>query len=152
MSQTIKNLETAFAGESQAHTKYMYFAHLADQMGQFEVADHFYATAEQELKHAHSHLNLLIGEPEVLEMLEMAIDGETYEYTTMYPQMFKEAMEEGRLLDAQEAKHQIEESKLHAEEFRQLLDLAAKRFDALARIERKHAGGFERIQEAANDE
>jgi rubrerythrin len=152
MSQTIKNLETAFAGESQAYTKYTYFATLADKMGQFEVADHFYVTAEQELKHAHSHLNLLIGEPEVLEMLQMAIDGETYEYTTMYPEMFKEAMEEGRLLDAQEAKHQIEESKLHAEDFRNLLELAAKRFDALARIERKHANGFQRIQEAANDE
>lgn len=152
MSQTIKNLETAFAGESQAYMKYMYFAGLADQAGQFEVADHFYATAEQELKHAHSHLNLLIGKPDILETLQMAIDGETYEYTTMYPEMFKEAMEEGRLMDAREAQHQIEESKTHAEDFRQLLDLAAKRFGALARIERKHADGFQRLREAANEE
>ncbi len=152
MALTIKNLETAFAGESQAHTKYMYFAHLADQMGQFEVADHFYATAEQELKHAHSHLQLLIGEPDILECIQMAIDGETYEYTTMYPEMEQQALQEGRTLDAQEARQQSRESKAHAEEFRELLDMAAKRFGALARIERKHADGFQRLREAANDE
>jgi rubrerythrin len=152
MTLTIKNLETAFAGESQAHTKYMYFANLADQMGQFEIADHFYATAEQELKHAHSHLNLLIGEPDILKCIQMAIDGETYEYTTMYPEMEQQALQEGKLLDAKEAREQSHESRVHAEDFRQLLDMAAKRFGALARIEQKHARGFEHLREAANDE
>jgi rubrerythrin len=147
MSQTIKNLETALAGESQAHIKYMYFAQLAEANGYLDIADHFYEIALQEINHAHSHLKLLIGEPEVLECIQMAIDGETYEYTTMYPQMAREAREEGRLLDAQEANIQAAESEQHAEGFRALLARAEKKFVALAKIEQKHANKFAEIKE-----
>jgi rubrerythrin len=152
MSQTIKNLEAAFAGESQAYAKYLYFGRLADELGQYKIADHFYQTAEQEIKHAHSHLQLLIGEPDILECIQMAIDGETYEYTVMYPEMEQQAIHEGRELDAKEAHEQARESKIHADEFRELLEMATKRFGALARIEQKHAEGYRRLQEAANEE
>ena len=87
MSITIKNLEAAFAGESQAHTKYRYFAKMARAQGFEDVAKHFEHTADQELLHAWGHLELLIGKPSVKHCLEMAIAGETHEFTTMYPTM-----------------------------------------------------------------
>ena len=87
MSVTIKNLESALAGESQAFIKYKYFAKLARANGHEEVAKHFEHTAEQEILHAWGHLELLIGKPSTKECLEKAIEGETYEFTTMYPQL-----------------------------------------------------------------
>jgi len=87
MSITIKNLESALAGESQAHIKYRYFAKIARAEGFEDVARHFEHTADQELLHAWGHLELLIGKPTTKECLQKAIDGETYEFTHMYPTM-----------------------------------------------------------------
>ena len=79
MSITIKNLESAFAGESQAHIKYRYFARMARAEGHEEIAKHFEHTADQELLHAFGHLELLVGKPTTKHCLEMAIEGETHE-------------------------------------------------------------------------
>jgi rubrerythrin len=147
MSITIKNLEAAFAGESQAFTKYMYFAKLARAEGFEDVAKHFEHTASQELLHAHGHLELLIGKPSVKQSLEMAIEGETYEFTTMYPDFKRAAELEGNTKAALEAGHQIEESKEHAEQFSAVLKKAEKRFSALAKVEQRHATAYQQILE-----
>lgn len=153
MSLTIKNLEAAFAGESQAHLKYMYFAELADKQGLYKIADKFYDIAAQEQKHAHAHLALLIGEPDVEDCIQMAIDGETYEYTTMYPEFARQAQLENNGIAQKLAQDQIVDSEAHAAEFLKLLEVATKRFQALAKIERRHAQQYETLlREAANDE
>ena len=143
MSITIKNLEAAFAGESQAFTKYMYFAKIARAEGLEDVAKHFEHTAGQELLHAHGHLELLIGKPSTKECLQFAIDGETEEFTHMYPTMLEEAVVEGNQQAAIEAQHQIDESKEHADEFRAVLAKAEKRFVALAKVEKRHAQAYQ---------
>jgi rubrerythrin len=147
MSITIKNLEAAFAGESQAFTKYMYFAKIARAEGHDEVAKHFEHTASQELLHSHGHLELLIGKPTTKECLEKAIEGETYEFTTMYPDFEKEAIFEGNNEAAHEAKLQAEESKEHAEQFIAILAKAEKRFAALAKVEKRHAQAYQKVKE-----
>jgi len=148
MSITIKNLESALAGESQAHIKYRYFARIARAEGHEEVAKHFEHTADQELLHAWGHLELLIGKPSTRECLEMAIEGETYEFTTMYPDFEKEAIFEGNNEAAHEAKLQAEESKEHAEQFIAVLKKAEKRFAALQRVEKRHAQAYSQVLEA----
>ena len=148
MSITIKNLESALAGESQAHIKYRYFARIARAEGFEEVAKHFEHTADQELLHAWGHLELLIGKPSTKECLEMAIEGETYEFTTMYPDFEKEAIFEGNNEAAHEAKLQAEESKEHAEQFIAVLKKAEKRFAALQRVEKRHAQAYSQVLEA----
>ena len=135
MSVTIKNLESALAGESQAHIKYRYFAKIAREEGYEDVAKHFEETADQEIKHAWGHLELLLGKPNTKECLQMAIDGETYEYTQMYPTMMNEAIVEDNQQAALEAQHQIDESKEHAKQFRAVLQKAEKRFAALKKVE-----------------
>lgn len=143
MSQTLQNLADAFAGESQAHTKYRYFAKIAREEGNEEIAKHFEHTADQEILHAWGHLELMIKKPTTKECLQMAIDGETYEFEVMYPN-FKETAEfEGELVFANEANMQIAESKEHAEEFKELLTKAEKRFSALAKIEKRHAQAYQ---------
>jgi rubrerythrin len=148
MSITIKNLESALAGESQAHIKYRYFAKIAREEGYEEVARHFEHTADQEILHAWGHLELLIGKPTTKECLQKAIAGETEEYTSMYPTMKAEAEQEGNEQAAIEAQHQIEESKEHAEEFKAVLAKAEKRFAALAKIEKRHAEAYQSKLEA----
>jgi rubrerythrin len=148
MSITIKNLEAAFAGESQAHTKYRYFAKIAREEGYEDVAKHFEHTADQELLHAWGHLELLIGKPTTKECLEKAIEGETYEITTMYPDFKRAAEIEGNTKAAFEAGHQIEESKEHAEQFSQVLAKAEKRFNALQKVEQRHANAYKQVLEA----
>jgi len=148
MSITIKNLEAAFAGESQAHTKYRYFAKMARDQGFEEVAKHFEHTADQELLHAWGHLELLVGKPDVKKCLEMAIEGETYEFTQMYPAMKAEAVAEGNQEAEREAAHQIAESQTHAEEFRAVLAKAEKRFAALAKIEKRHAEAYQQVKDS----
>ena len=143
MSITIKNLEEALAGESQAHIKYRYFARIARAEGHEEVARHFEHTADQELQHAWGHLELLIGKPSTKECLQMAIEGETYEFTTMYPQFQAIAESEGNIEAAREAEGQIEESKEHAREFIEILEKAELRFAALAKIEKRHAEAYQ---------
>jgi rubrerythrin len=143
MSVTIKNLEAALAGESQAHIKYRYFAKIAMEEGYEDIARHFWNTADQELQHAWGHLELLIGKPSTKECLEMAIEGETYEYTQMYPKMKEEALREDNYGAWVEAEAQTEESRQHAEEFRAVLAKAEKRFAALAKIEKRHAEAYQ---------
>jgi len=143
MSQTMQNLADAFAGESQAHTKYRYFAKIAREEGHEEIAKHFEHTADQEILHAWGHLELMIKKPTTKECLEMAIKGETYEFEIMYPD-FKETAEfEGDLVFANEANMQIAESKEHAAQFKELLTKAQKRFAALAKVEQRHAAAYQ---------
>jgi len=122
-SITIQNLEAAFAGESMAHIKYRYFAKLAREAGANDVAKIFEETADQEVMHAFGHLDLLYPKAQLTpaRALEIAIEGETYEYTEMYPKFRHLAVEEGNQAAVAEFDEQIAESKEHAEPFRQTL-------------------------------
>ena len=148
MSVTIKNLESALAGESMAHIKYRYFAKLARAEGFEDVAKHFEHTADQELLHAWGHLELLIGKPSTKECLHLAILGETYEYTEMYPQFHAIAVKEGDVNAAGVALEQIAESKEHAAQFAEVLKKAEKRFAALAKFEKRHAEAYQKVKES----
>ena len=143
MSITMTNLQSAFAGESQAFTSYMYFAKIARAEGHEDIAKHFEHTASQELLHAHGHLELIVGKIDTKEALERAIAGETHEYTSMYPTMKQQAIDEGNESAAKEADEQIAESKEHAEEFAAILARAEKRFNALAKVEQRHAQAYQ---------
>jgi rubrerythrin len=140
-SPTIQNLEAAFAGESMAHIKYRYFAKLCRAAGDEETAKVFEATADQEIQHAFGHAELLFTSETMTpaKCLNYAIEGETYEYTEMYPRFRHEAMTEGNSAAVAEMDQQMIESKEHAEMFKAVLEKAAKRFAALARVEEKHA-------------
>ena len=127
-SKTENNLKDAFAGESQANRRYLYFAQKADIEGYNDVAAVFRATAEGETGHAHGHLEYLeetgapaTGEPigETSLNLKAAIVGETHEYTDMYPGMARTAREEG-------------------------FDEIAQWFETLAKAEKSHAGRFQK--------
>jgi len=145
MSITIKNLEAALAGESQAHIKYRYFAKLARAEGFEEVAQHFEHTADQELLHAWGHLELLIGKPSTKECLELAIEGETYEFTTMYPEFEVRAKAEQNIEAVKEFNEQGRESNEHAQQFKAVLAKAEKRFAALAKVEKRHAEAYQQV-------
>lgn len=145
MSNTLKNLEGALAGESMAHIKYRYFAKIAREEGYEDVAKHFEHTADQEILHAWGHLELLIGKPSTKECLEKAIEGETYEYTEMYPQFHAQAVVDGAVEVAKEITGQIEESKEHAEQFKSVLAKAEKRFAALRKVEERHANAYKQV-------
>ena len=153
-SPTIANIESAFAGESMAHIKYLYFARQCRKAGDAETAKVFEETAAQEVRHAFGHLDLLHPEgslgPE--ECLELAIAGETYEYTEMYPSFRKAAETEGRHEALPEIDGQIAESKEHAERFLSTLEKAAKRFSALARVEERHAARYREALESIKGE
>ncbi len=125
-TKTHQNLKDAFAGESQANRRYLYFAKMADVEGYPDVAGLFRDTAEGETGHAHGHLDYLkkVGDPatglpigDSVENLKAAIAGETHEYTDMYPGMAKSAREEG---------------------FSEIADW----FETLAKAEKSHAGRF----------
>ena len=143
-SVTIKNLEAAFAGESMAHIKYLYFAKVCRAAGDIKSAKVFEETAAQEVQHAFGHLDLLYPADQLspARALEMAIAGETYEYTEMYPQFRHLAEQEGNQKAAAEMDEQIVESKEHAERFQNTLASAAKRFAALAKVEKRHADHY----------
>ena len=145
MSITLKNLESALAGESMAHIKYRYFAKIAREEGFEDVAKHFEHTADQEIKHAWGHLELLIGKPSTKECLEKAIEGETYEFTTMYPDFQRAAVMEHNHAVEQEMSEQIAESKEHAEQFKAVLEKAEKRFNALKKVEERHANAYKQV-------
>jgi rubrerythrin len=130
-SKTHQNLKDAFAGESMANRRYLYFAKVADVEGYPEVAGNFRDTAEGETGHAHGHLDYLksVGDPatnvpfgDTTANLRSAIHGETHEYTDMYPGMAKTARSEG---------------------FNEIADW----FETLAKAEKSHAGRFERMLE-----
>ena len=112
-SKTEKNLETAFAGESQARNKYSYFASKAKKDGYNQIAAIFEETANNEKEHAKMWFKLLGGIGTTAENLKAAADGENYEWTEMYAQFAKEAKEEG-------------------------FDRIAYLFDAVAKIEKSH--------------
>ena len=128
-TKTHQNLKDAFAGESQANRRYLYFAKVADVEGYPEVASNFRETAEGETGHAHGHLDFLkqVGDPatglaigDTSLNLKAAIAGETHEYTDMYPGMAKAARQEG---------------------FAEVADW----FETLAKAEKSHAGRFQKM-------
>jgi rubrerythrin len=128
-SKTHNNLKDAFAGESMANRRYLYFARQADVEGYPDIAGLFRDTAEGETGHAHGHLDYLkkVGDPatglpigDTSTNLKAAIAGETHEYTDMYPGMAKTAREEG---------------------FREVADW----FETLAKAEKSHAGRFDKM-------
>ena len=127
-TKTHQNLKDAFAGESQANRRYLYFAKVADVEGCPEVAGLFKDTADGETGHAHGHLDYLkqVGDPatglpigNTEKNLKAAVAGETHEYETMYPGMAKTARDEG-------------------------FDDIAEWFETLAKAEKSHAGRFEK--------
>jgi rubrerythrin len=95
MEKTIDSLKEAFAGESQAHQKYRAWAKKAEQEGFANIAKLFRATAEAERIHAEGHWQALDGVGSTVENLQGAIDGETYEFTQMYPPMLQQAESDG---------------------------------------------------------
>lgn len=125
-SPTVKNLEAAVAGESSACIKYRYFAKLCREMGDEESAKAFEATAEQEAMHAFGHLDLLFPKDKMTpsKALQFAIDGETHEFSEMYPTF------------CETAKKEIQGK---SNEMKAMLEKAIKRFDALTRVEQRHA-------------
>lgn len=133
-SKTHGNLKDAFAGESQANRRYLYFANKADVEGHPEVATLFRSTAEGETGHAHGHLDYLaaVGDPATnlpigatSQNLKAAVAGETHEYTDMYPGMAKTARDEGfaEIADWFETLAKAERS--HANKFQKALDTLA---------------------------
>jgi rubrerythrin len=127
-TKTHEHLKEAFAGESQANRRYLYFAKVADIEGYPEVAGLFKDTADGETGHAHGHLDFLkqVGDPatgkpigDTLKNLQSAVAGETYEYQSMYPGFAKTARDEG---------------------FSEI----AEWFETLAKAEKSHAGRFEK--------
>jgi len=152
-SNTSKNLSEAFAGESMANRKYLFFAEVAKKLGMEDLAKLFRETANQETQHAFSHFRLLhpelvVDDPSTLSeeqkkaiasrCLELAIEGETYEYTTMYPEFAEQARADRDSGAAAEFKEQEEESREHASTFRQ----AAHKFGLLTHIEHHHADQY----------
>lgn len=148
MSVTLKNLESALAGESMAHIKYRYFAKIAREEGFEDVAKHFEHTADQEILHAWGHLELLIGKPSTKQCLEKAIEGETHEFNYMYPEMEADARAEKNWKAVTEAQEQAAESKEHAEQFKAVLAKAEKRFAALTKVEKRHAEAYQQVWES----
>ena len=133
-SKTHENLAAAFAGESQANRRYLYFAKVADVEGYPEVAGNFRETAEGETGHAHGHLDYLkkVGDPatglpigDTALNLAAAVAGETHEYTDMYPGFAKTAREEcfGEIAEWFETLAKAEKS--HAGRFQKMLDLVS---------------------------
>lgn len=139
-SQTQKNLQAAFGGESMANRKYLYFAKVARKLGNEEVAALFEETAHQETGHAFAHLELMYPSNEltVEKILELAIEGELYETNQMYPEFERVANEEGDKAAVAEFQEQGKESQEHADIFIK----AAKRFKALGMVERFHANRY----------
>ena len=134
-SRTEDNLKAAFAGESQANRRYLYFASKADIEGQNDVAALFRSTAEGETGHAHGHLEFLeaVGDPatglpigSTRNNLKAAVAGETHEYTDMYPGMVKVAREEG---------------------FEEIADW----FETLSKAERSHANRYQKALDVLTD-
>ena len=143
--KTLKNLESAFAGESMAYQKYLYFAKLARKKGFEEVALAFEDTAKHEIGHAEGHLRFLYPEESltVEDILKLAIAGETYEYTEMYPSFEKTAQEENHTMAVAEFQEQTGESKEHAEFFKKNLEKISRVFGGLAKVEQAHAKKYE---------
>jgi rubrerythrin len=160
---TQANLEAAFGGESMANRKYLFFADVAKQLGNSELAKLFRDTANQETEHAFAHFRLLhpelvVEDPAGLSesqkqailsrCLELAIEGETYEYTTMYPEFAAQARADRDNGAEAEFEGQIEESREHAGMFR----TAAHNFGLLTPVEHHHADRYSVALEALKGE
>jgi rubrerythrin len=145
-SRTAHNLEAAFAGESMANRKYLYFARLARELGNEDVAGLFEKIAHQETGHAFAHLDLIYPKSQmtVEKLLELAIEGELYETNQMYPEFERIAREEGDQDAVTEFREQAEESAEHARIFQQ----AARRFKALGQVEAHHAAQYQQALDA----
>ncbi len=122
MSKTEKNLQEAFAGESQANRKYLAFAKKAEQEGYPQVARLFRAVAEAETVHALNHLRELGEIRSTKENLEAAINGETYEFQSMYPPMIADAEAEGNEGAKRSFHFANEVEKIHAELYKKTLE------------------------------
>jgi rubrerythrin len=122
MSRTEKDLQDAFAGESQANRKYLAFAEKAEKEGFAQVAKLFRAAAEAETIHAHNHLKELGGIKSTKENLQEAINGESYEFQKMYPGMIRDAEEEGIKGALRSFKFANEVEKVHAELYKKALE------------------------------
>lgn len=125
-SKTEKNLQEAFAGESQANRKYLAFAKNADVEGHPQVAKLFRAAAEAETVHAHAHLRALGGIGSTEANLREAIGGETHEFTEMYPQMIREATSEGFNDALRSFTYANAVEKVHADLYRKALESLGK--------------------------
>lgn len=126
MSKTEKNLSEAFAGESQANRKYLAFAKKAEEEGYRQIAKLFRAAAEAETVHALNHLRELGGIKSTRENLEAAINGESYEFQKMYPQMIEDAKEEKLESALRSFNYANEVEKLHAELYKKALQNIGK--------------------------
>jgi len=122
MSQSEQNLKDAFAGESQANRKYLAFAKQADKEGYSQVAKLFRAAAEAETVHAHTHLRTFGGINSTADNLQEAINGETYEFTSMYPEMIKTAEKEDEKKALRSFSWANEVEKIHAGLYQKALD------------------------------
>ena len=122
MSKTQDNLMAAFAGESQANRKYLAFAQVADKEGLPQVAKLFRAAAAAETVHAHAHLRNAGKIGDTAANLKSAIEGETYEFTQMYPEMVKEAKDEGQNAIAKYFGFANEVEGVHAELYTKALE------------------------------
>lgn len=158
---TLQNLEAAFGGESMANRKYLYFSEVARKLGFKDLAKLFKETADQETEHAFAHFELLhpelaVEDPESLteeqkkeivsRCLSLAIEGETYEYTTMYPDFAAAAQRDRDNPAVEEFLKQVKESTDHANTFRE----AAHRFGLLKFIENYHADRYTEALEVLN--
>lgn len=123
-SKTEKNLQAAFAGESQARNKYTYFAEKARQEGYEQIANIFLETARNEQEHARIWFQHLCGGeiPTTTETLQMGVDGENYEWTDMYKKMAEEAREEGFMRIAAQMDMVAAVEKEHEERYQALLN------------------------------
>lgn len=122
MKSTTDCLKEAFAGESQANRKYLAFAEKADREGYPQVARMFRAAAAAETVHAHAHLRAMDGIGSTEENLRSAIDGETHEFTSMYPEMIEIAEKEGHAKALRSFKFANVVEKIHAELYQDLLE------------------------------
>ncbi|MBU2559426.1 rubrerythrin family protein [archaeon] len=121
MVKTKTNLEEAFAGESQANRKYLAFAKKAEKEGLSNIARLFRAAADSETMHAMKHLQVMRGIKDTEGNLREAIEGETYELTSMYPQMIDEAEAEGETAAKMSFEHANAAEKVHAKLFEEAL-------------------------------
>jgi len=129
MSKTEKNLWDAFAGESQANRKYLAFAKKAEEEGYKQIAKLFRAAAEAETVHAHAHLREAGGVKITQENLATAINGESYEFQKMYPQMIEDAKAEGNDSALKSFSYANEVEKIHAELYKKALENIGKNPD-----------------------
>ena len=123
MASTIDNLKEAFAGESQAFQKYSAFAKKAEQDGFPNIARLFRLTAEAEKIHADGHFKSMDGVGSTAENLKAAIEGETYEFTTMYPQMVSQADKDGHKAKRMFS-YAVDAEAVHARLYTQALEAA----------------------------